>query len=71
MRPRNMKYTWDRVCSDALSETAPKLRAFRIYKALAVIGQRRLSHLSRDESHALADVEEDIQSAIVKHFAKP
>ena len=70
MRPRNMKYTWDRVCSDAVRDTAPKLRAFRIYKALAVIGQRRLSHLSREESHALVEAEEDIQRAIVEHFGK-
>lgn len=68
MHPRHLKYSWDRVCSDALSETVPKLRSFRIYEALAAIEQRRLSYLGQEENRALSEAEEDIQRAIVKHF---
>jgi hypothetical protein len=71
MRGRHVQYEWDRVCLDAISETVPRLRTFRIYEALAAIEQRRLSHLSHDENRALAEAEEDIHRAIVKHFGRP
>jgi hypothetical protein len=68
MRPRHVKYEWDRVCLDAVTEKVPRRRAFRIYEALAAIEQRRLSYLSREENRALAEAEEDIHRAILKHF---
>jgi hypothetical protein len=71
MRRSHVKYEWDRVCLDAMSEKVPRLRAFRIYEALAAIDQRRLSHLGHEENRALAEAEEDIQRAIVNHFGKP
>jgi hypothetical protein len=71
MRSRHVKYEWDRVCLDAMTEKVPRRRAFRIYEALAAIEQRRLSHLSREENCALTEAEEDIQRVILKHFRKP
>jgi hypothetical protein len=71
MRPRHVKYEWDRVCLDAIREKVPRLRTLRIYEALAAIEQRRLSYLGHEENRALAEAEEDIQRAIVKHFGKP
>jgi hypothetical protein len=71
MRPRYVQYEWDRVCLDGLSEKVPRLRTFRIYEALAAIERRRLSHLGQEENRALAEAEEEIQRAIVKHFGKP
>jgi hypothetical protein len=68
VRPRHVKYEWDRVCLDAISETVPKLRAFRVYEALAAIQRRRLSYLSCEENRALA--EENIQRAIANHFGR-
>jgi hypothetical protein len=70
MRPRHITYMWDRVCFEALSETVPRLREFRIYEALAAIQQRRLSYLGSEEKRALTEAEEDIQRTIVKHFGK-
>jgi hypothetical protein len=70
VRPRHVKYEWDRVCHDAISETVPKLRAFRVYEALAAIQRRRLSYLSHEENRALAEAEEDIQRAIANHFGR-
>jgi hypothetical protein len=70
MRPRYITYKWDQVCFEALSETVPRLREFRIYEALAAIEQRRLSYLSQEENRALAEAEEDIQKAIVRHFGR-
>jgi len=70
MRPRYITYKWDQVCLEALSETVPRLREFRIYEALAAIEQRRLSYLSQEERRALAEAEEDLQRIIVKHFGR-
>jgi|HubBroStandDraft_6_1064221.scaffolds.fasta_scaffold1214523_2 hypothetical protein len=70
MRPHYITYKWDRVCFEALSETVPRLREFRIYEALAAIEQRRLSYLGQEERRALAEAEEDLQRAIVKHFGR-
>jgi hypothetical protein len=67
---RHIKYEWDRVCLEAITERVPRLRTFRIYEALAAIEQRRLSHLGHEENRALAEAEEDIQRAIRKHFGK-
>lgn len=71
MRQRYVKYEWDRICFDAISERVPRLRAFRIYEALAAIEQRRPSYMGREENRALAEAEEDLQRAIAKHFGKP
>jgi hypothetical protein len=71
MRARHVRYEWDRVCLDAISETVPRLRTFRIYEALAAIEQRRLSHLGHEENRALAEAEEEIHRTIVKHFGRP
>jgi hypothetical protein len=70
VRPRHVKYEWDRVCLDAISETVPKLGAFRVYEALAAIQRRRLSYLSHEENRALAEAEENIQRAIANHFGR-
>jgi hypothetical protein len=70
MRRSHVKYEWDRVCLDAISEKIPRLRGFRIYEALAAIQRRRLSYLGHEENRALAEAEEDVQRAIASHFGK-
>jgi hypothetical protein len=71
MLPPYIAYGWRKPYLEAMAESEPKRLTIRIYKALAAIEQRKLSHVHQIEQHDMANAEEDIHRVIAAHFGRP
>jgi hypothetical protein len=71
MIPPYIAYGWRKPYLEAIAESEPKRLTIRIYKALAAIEQRRLSHVHQTEQRDMAFAEEDIHRVIAAHFGRP
>jgi hypothetical protein len=71
MIPSYIAYGWRKPYLEAMAESDPRRLTNRIYKALAAIEQRRLSHVHQTEQRDMAFAEEDIHGVIASHFGRP
>ena len=71
MIPRNVPYGWRRPYLDAMAERQANRVPARIYRALAALSQRRLSHIHQTEQRDMSNAEEDLQRVITRHFGGP
>jgi hypothetical protein len=54
-----------------MAERQPNRVPARIYRALAALSQRRLSHIHQTEQRDMSNAEEDLQRVIARHFGGP
>jgi hypothetical protein len=71
MIPNYVPYGWRRPYLEAMAERQPNRVPARIYRALAALSQRRLSHIHQSEQRDMANAEEDLQRVIARHFGGP
>jgi hypothetical protein len=71
MIPHYVAYGWRKPYLEAMAECEPKRLPVRIYRALAALNQRRLSHVHQTEQREMSNAEEDLQRVIARHFAGP
>jgi hypothetical protein len=70
MIPNYVPYGWRRPYLEAMAERQPSRVPARIFRALAALSQRRLSHIHQTEQHDMSNAEEDLQRVIARHFGK-
>ena len=68
MIPRYVPYGWRKPYLEAMAERQPNRVPARIYRALAALSQRRLSHIHQTERRDMSNAEEDLHRVIARHF---
>jgi hypothetical protein len=71
MIPTYVPYGWRRPYLEAMAERQPNRVPARIYRALAALSQRRLSHIHQTERRDMSNAEEDLQRVITMYFGRP
>jgi len=71
MTPHYVPYGWRKPYLEAMAERQPNRMPARIYRALAALSRRRLSHIHQTEQREMSNAEEDLYRVIAKHFGGP